>query len=97
MILVNEGHLGRVLQKWVAHYNRARPHSSLVPRQYRGRPKTIDVGIVAGHATRDASRHPNSHGDRTRLVDASRPAARGPCPAPPVGRPGAVQPALSPI
>ena len=31
MILLNEGHLRRVLQEWIAHYNRGRPHASLGP------------------------------------------------------------------
>jgi putative transposase len=31
MILLNEGHLRRILQQWVAHYNRGRPHTSLGP------------------------------------------------------------------
>jgi transposase InsO family protein len=31
LIPLNERHLRRVLQQWVAHYNRGRPHASLGP------------------------------------------------------------------
>jgi transposase InsO family protein len=31
MIPCNERHLRRILQEWVAHYNRGRPHASLGP------------------------------------------------------------------
>jgi len=31
MIPLKEDHLRRVLQAWVAHYNRGRPHTSLGP------------------------------------------------------------------
>jgi len=31
MILFNQRHLRRVLQEWIAHYNRGRPHASLGP------------------------------------------------------------------
>jgi hypothetical protein len=65
-----------------------------VPRQYRVRAKIIDDGTVAGHATRDASRRRNGRGDPVRVFDTSRPATRDACPAPPVGRPGAFEPAL---
>jgi hypothetical protein len=58
--------------------------AAAVPRQYRVRAKTIDVGMVAGHATRDASRRPDGHSDPIRVVNATRPAAPGACPAPPV-------------
>jgi hypothetical protein len=68
--------------------------ANTVPRQYRIRAKPIDLGMVAGHATRDASRRPDGHSDPIRVVNASRLAARGACPAPPVGRAGAFEPAL---
>jgi hypothetical protein len=31
MIPLNERHLRRALEEWVAHYNRGRPHTSLGP------------------------------------------------------------------
>jgi transposase InsO family protein len=31
LVVLNEGHLRRVLHEWVAHYNRGRPHASLGP------------------------------------------------------------------
>src|ERR1700704_1152159 len=31
MIPMSEGHLRRILQPWVEHYNKGRPHSSLGP------------------------------------------------------------------
>ena len=31
IILLNERHLRHILQRWVAHYNRGRPHASLGP------------------------------------------------------------------
>ena len=31
MIPFNEGHIRQTLKSWTAHYNRARPHSSLGP------------------------------------------------------------------
>jgi hypothetical protein len=52
--------------------------------------------MVAGHATRDASCGSDGHGDPIRVVDTSRPGARGACPSPPVGCPGAFDAALSP-
>jgi Integrase core domain len=41
MIPLNEGHLRRVLQQWVAHYNRGRPHTSLGP----GIPEGLDIAM----------------------------------------------------
>ena len=35
--------------------------ANTVPRQYRIRAKTIDLGMVAGHATRDAARRPDGY------------------------------------
>ena len=47
---------------------------------------SFDVGAVAGHSTRDASRRPDGRCDSVHRVDASRPAARDPCPPPPAAR-----------
>jgi len=53
MIPLNESHLRRVLQQWVGHYNRGRPHTSLGP----GIPDAPDVAPVpSGHRTRDGHR-----------------------------------------
>ena len=60
----------------------------------RVRAKTIDGGMVADHATRDVSHRSVAHGDPIGIGGAARPAARGACPAPPVGRPGAVESAV---
>ena len=50
MIPLNEGHLRQVLEQWVAHYNRGRPHTSLGP----GIPDPPDVAPVpSGHRIRD--------------------------------------------
>jgi transposase InsO family protein len=51
MIPLNERHIRRVLQQWVEHYNRGRPHASLGP------------GIPDGSATEVA---PTSRGHRIR-------------------------------
>jgi putative transposase len=50
MILVNERHLRRVLQEWVAHYNRGRPHSSLGPGIPDGPAITP---VLSGHRIRE--------------------------------------------
>jgi transposase InsO family protein len=50
MIPLNEGHLRRVLQQWVAHYNRGRPHASLGP----GIPEGDTIAMPScGHRIRD--------------------------------------------
>jgi putative transposase len=46
-ILLNERHLRHVLQRWVAHYNRSRPHASLGP----GIPERPRVDKAIGHAS----------------------------------------------
>src|SRR3954464_6078382 len=51
MIPLNERHLRRILQEWIAHYNRGRPHASLGP------------GIPEGSATEMTA---TSHGHRVR-------------------------------
>jgi putative transposase len=55
-ILLNERHLRHVLQRWVAHYNRGRPHASLGP----GIPELprIDkaIGDASGHRLPDGYR-----------------------------------------
>lgn len=43
MITFNERHLPQILQEWVVHYNRGRPHASLGP------------GIPDGHVPELAS------------------------------------------
>ena len=53
LIPLNEAHLRRVLQQWVAHYNRGRPHTSLGP----GVPETPNLAPVpSGHRIRDGHR-----------------------------------------
>src|SRR5262245_17174546 len=53
MIPLNEMHLRRVLQLWVAHYNRGRPHTSLGP----GIPAASGLAAVeSGHRIRDGYR-----------------------------------------
>src|SRR4030095_7912370 len=86
-------HLAGTLNPADRGYERA----NIVPRQYRVRAKPFDVRIVAGDAKRDASRRRDGRCDPIRVLDASRPAPRDACLAPPVGRPGAFEPALSPI
>ena len=50
MIPLNEEHLRRVLQQWVAHYNRGRPHASLGP----GIPEGHNTAMPScGHRIRD--------------------------------------------
>jgi hypothetical protein len=56
--------------------------------------KPFDLGAVAGHSTGDASRRPHSRCDPIRPGDASRPAARDSCSAPPIGRARSVEWAL---
>jgi transposase InsO family protein len=46
-ILLNERHLRHVLQQWVAHYNRGRPHASLGP----GIPEPPRLDNAIGHAS----------------------------------------------
>src|SRR5262249_45076431 len=50
---------------------------------------------MAGHATPDVSYRSGGHRDPIGIRGASRPASRGACPAPPGGRPGAVESAVS--
>jgi putative transposase len=53
LIPLNEAHLRRVLQQWVAHYNRGRPHTSLGP----GVPEAPNLAPVpSGHRIRDGHR-----------------------------------------
>ena len=53
MIPFSEDHLRRVLQPWVAHYNRGRPHMSLGP----GIPDALDrAPVPSGHRIRDGHR-----------------------------------------
>ena len=68
-----------------------------VPRQYRVRAKSFDLGAIAGHSTGDASCRSRSRCDPIRPVDASRPAARDSCSAPSVGRARSFEWALSRI
>jgi transposase InsO family protein len=50
LIPLNEAHLRRVLEQWVAHYNRGRPHASLGP----GIPDAPDLAPeLSGHRIRD--------------------------------------------
>ena len=50
LIPLHEGHLRRVLEQWVAHYNRGRPHASLGP----GIPDAPGVPpMLSGHHIRD--------------------------------------------
>ena len=67
-----------------------------VPRQYRVRPKIVDLGAVPGHSTRQCVT-PFARSRRfNRLVNPSRVAARMPGPTAPVGRTRAVEPTISP-
>src|SRR5262249_51357926 len=50
---------------------------------------------MAGHATPDVSYRSGGHCDPIGIRGASRPASRGACPAPPAGRPGAFESAVS--
>ena len=50
---------------------------------------------MAGHATPDGSYRSGGHRDPIGIRGASRPASRGACPAPPGGRPGAFESAVS--
>jgi len=61
------------------------------------RAKIVDAGAMAGDSMRDASRRSDDRGNSIRLIDASRPAARDTCLAPPVGRPSAFESALSTV
>jgi putative transposase len=47
MIPLNERHLRAVLNEWVTHYNRGRPHASLGP----GIPEGALVDDTSGHAS----------------------------------------------
>ena len=53
MILLNEGHLRRVLQEWIAHYNRGRPHASLGPSIPDG---AGIAPVLSGHRIREGQR-----------------------------------------
>jgi putative transposase len=53
MIPFTEDHLRRVLQQWIVHYNRGRPHASLGP----GIPDAPDSApMPSGHRIRDRHR-----------------------------------------
>ena len=67
---------------------------NIVRRQY---PIRLNGGIVGGRATRDAARGPDPRCDPIRRVLASRPPTRDTRTAPPVGRPGASESALSTV
>ena len=56
--------------------------------------EVIDVGMMAGPATRDASRRWGEHGDPTSIGNATRPTVRGACAAPPAGRTDAFESAV---
>jgi len=48
LILLNERHLRAVVQEWVAHYNRGRPHASLGPG-IPGPPRDCLTPSARGH------------------------------------------------
>jgi hypothetical protein len=54
MIVLNERHIGALVQEWVAHYNRGRPHASLGP----GIPDvpSDQLPVVSGHRIPDGHR-----------------------------------------
>ena len=53
LIPLHETHLRRVLEQWVAHYNRGRPHTSLGP----GVPDAPDLApLPSGHRIPDGHR-----------------------------------------
>ena len=53
MIPLSERHLRRILQMWVAHYNRGRPHASLGP----GLPDPPPVRVAASNDHRVPEGH----------------------------------------
>jgi putative transposase len=53
LILVNEQHLRKVLQEWVAHYNQGRPHASLGP----GIPDAATDQLTSSNGHRIPERH----------------------------------------
>jgi putative transposase len=56
VIPMNEHHLRAVLQQWITHYNRGRPHASLGPG-ISERPLLDDViGHASGHRIPDGYR-----------------------------------------
>src|SRR5262249_48692127 len=67
--------------------------SSASPKSHLA--KVVDVGVMAGHATPDVSYRSGGHRDPIGIRGAPRPASRGACPAPPGGRPGAFESAVS--
>src|SRR5262245_49486133 len=54
LIPLTEGHLRQIMSRWVTHYNRGRPHSSLGP----GLPDPPSDGVVEsnGHKLSNAHR-----------------------------------------
>ena len=75
----------------------ARRHVRRCPPPISRPGKIIDVGMVAGHDTRNASGRRDRHFDPIRVVGAARPAARDACPAPPVDRSGTFESSVSPL
>jgi transposase InsO family protein len=55
VISLNERHLRSVLQQWVAHYNRGRPHASLGPG-ILDPPLDRLAPVSSGHRIRDGYR-----------------------------------------